>query len=107
MIHYDYDINGWLIGWHDGDTRPNSTPLPYAPIPPRRARFVAGAWTDDPGQEQADAAAASTEAAERTARQEARAYFRDLDWSKITDPETRKALRHLWRIVKRLDTDGA
>lgn len=44
----------------------------------------------------------AAEAAERGAEQAARDYFSALDWTKIEDAETRRALRHLWRLVKKI-----
>lgn len=52
MIFYEYNNDGWLIGWHEDSSRQRSTTLGYPPIPPSRARFVAGAWVDDPTREQ-------------------------------------------------------
>lgn len=48
-------------------------------------------------------AALAAETEEAQALTGARAYFRDLDWQRIGDSETRRALKHLWRVVKRLD----
>lgn len=56
MILYEYDINGWLIGWHEDANRMNSTPTPYAPIHPSRARFVTGTWVEDASREHAQPA---------------------------------------------------
>lgn len=44
----------------------------------------------------------AAKAAERGAEQAARDYFSTLDWAKIEDAETRKVLRHLWRLVKKI-----
>jgi hypothetical protein len=52
----------------------------------------------------AEIAAAASDLSDRQA---ARAYFRALDWQTIPDPETRKALRHLYRLVRALDREGS
>lgn len=46
-IFHEFDVNGWLIGWHNDAGRPRSTPVAPDGIPPVRARFVAGAWVSD------------------------------------------------------------
>lgn len=107
MIHYDYDANGWLLGWHDGDPRPNSTPLDYQPIPPRRARFNGTYWTDDPAQEQADAAAVQAAESERTGRAQAVAYLRGLDFDTATQAQLRTACKAMWTLIKVLHRDGS
>lgn len=107
MIYYDYDANGWLIGWHEGEARPNSTPLDYRPIPPRRARFFNGAWTDDPGQEQADAAAVQSAEADRTARERAVQFLRSLDFDNATAAQTKTACKALWALIKAMHREDS
>jgi hypothetical protein len=41
-----------------------------------------------------------TEARGKANIQEAKEYFATLDWSLIEDTEARKAIRHLWRLIK-------
>lgn len=106
MIYYEYDANGWLIGWHEDAIRPRSTPLDFRPTPPRRARFVGGAWTDDPGQEQADAAVANAAEAERTLRAQAITFLKGLDFDNATAAQTRQACKALWYLMKQLYRDG-
>lgn len=59
MIYYEYDADGWLVGWHEDAERSNSTATSYDPIPAVRARWVTGAWTEDASRETAQAAAIS------------------------------------------------
>jgi hypothetical protein len=54
MTYYEYDSDGWLVGWHTDAERSNSTAVSYAPIPASRARWVSGAWTEDPSRDQAE-----------------------------------------------------
>lgn len=46
--YYEFDSAGFLIGWYTAAApRGNSTTIDYAPIQPRWARFVTGAWVED------------------------------------------------------------
>jgi hypothetical protein len=55
MIFYEYDTDGWLVGWHLDPARPRSTSTDYAPIPPARARWVESiGWTEDVAREAAE-----------------------------------------------------
>lgn len=67
MIIYDYDSNGWLVGWRDAPAVvPSSTATDYRPIPPGRARWNGSAWVSDLTREQETVA---KEAAVRDTRQ--------------------------------------
>lgn len=58
-ILYEYHpLTGFLIGWHEDATRPNSTDVPYGLIPPNRARWDGAKWVDDSSAGQAEAQAA-------------------------------------------------
>ncbi len=100
---YDITPDGFFLGVANAHRGyPGPVAVPPASLPIRRARWDGAQWVDDPAQEQADINAAAAVQAERTARQEAGTYFRALDWSQIPDAETRKALRHLWRLIRHL-----
>lgn len=58
MIYYEYDNDGWLLGWHEDPQRPSSTSTTYEPIPSIRARWVNGAWTEDASRETQESQAA-------------------------------------------------
>ena len=53
MKLYEYDNDGWLVGWHEDVNRPNSTTTDYAPIPPAHARWVDGSWVEDSSKQNA------------------------------------------------------
>lgn len=46
-IYYEYDKDGWLIGWHRDPNRPFSTAVPPKNIPPNEARWNGEAWVRD------------------------------------------------------------
>lgn len=101
MRYYDYDNNGWLIGSKErAEQRPNSTPLDFRPIPPHRARFVGGAWTDDPGREQAEVVQAQAAAQEAQRRAQAIALLEGLDFDAATAAQTRQAVRAMWVLLR-------
>lgn len=85
MRYYEYDEQGWLIGWHGDANRDRST----AQVPPKpagQARFIEGAWTLDPSREQQREA---DETAERTKRQQAIAIIKAYNPSTATAAEVR------------------
>ncbi len=57
MIFYDYDAQGFYVGWYEGAPRPNSTGVEPAGIQPRYARWNGTAWVSDTSREVAEAAA--------------------------------------------------
>ncbi len=90
MKFYDYNAQGFLVGWYEAPApRPNSTTVEYSPIPPNRARWNGSAWTNDPAQEQAQAAA---EAAERAKWQQAVGIAKAYNPATATAAEVRTAL---------------
>jgi hypothetical protein len=62
MTHYEYDSDGWYIGWHEQEGRERSTPL-QPPARADRARWNGTAWVDDTSREQAHTTAAARQAA--------------------------------------------
>lgn len=66
---YEYDAQGWLVGWHEDPVRPLSTSAAPS-MPPRQARWNGAAWTSDTSREVSDAGAATIQRrdAERAAR---------------------------------------
>lgn len=94
MKYYEYDAQGWLIGWHEDDTRPNSTPLDFHPIPPAHARWDGVQWTDDPSREIAQQAA---EDQTRTLGEAARQTLLAFDRNTATAQEMRDAIAALIR----------
>jgi hypothetical protein len=68
-IYYEFEAlpAGWLVGWHEGDTRPNSTLTEPVGIDPHLARWNGTAWVSDSAQHDARTAAAAAAAAARAA----------------------------------------
>ena len=89
MKFYEYDAQGWLVGWYEAETpRPNSTQiLPLSPV--SQSRWVNGAWTIDPSREQQREADAL---AERTKRQQAIAILKAYNSNTATAAEVRAAV---------------
>ena len=89
MKFYEYDAEGWLIGWYEAETpRPNSTQiLPLSPV--SQSRWVNGAWTLDPSREQQREA---DEQAERTKRQQAIDVLKAFNSNTATLAQTRTAV---------------
>jgi hypothetical protein len=46
MKYYEYDTEGWLIGWHEDANRPNSTSIEPT-VSPAFARWNGSAWLED------------------------------------------------------------
>lgn len=75
---YEYDAQGWLVGWHEDAARPNSTAVEPVGILPRRARWDGSAWVSDASRETADAEALVLERARlRAAKQRCREFNPD------------------------------
>lgn len=47
MILYEFDADGWLVGWHDDPGRPNSTAVAPLDVPPSTARWNGAKWMED------------------------------------------------------------
>jgi hypothetical protein len=60
MILYEYDDNGWYVGWIDTDNPPpfpstrGKTSTSYCPIEPSYARFVNNYWIEDKSRAEAE-----------------------------------------------------
>lgn len=89
MKFYEYDINGWLIGWHEDATRPSSTTVAPDGVPPRRARWNGSAWIEDATRETQDATDGQ---AERTRRQQAITVLKSYNRDTATATEVRVTL---------------
>jgi hypothetical protein len=89
MKYYEYDAQGYLVGWYEAETaRPFSTPiLPLSPA--TQSRWVNGAWTLDPSREQQQAA---DELDARTGRQQAVDLVRAYDPDTATPAQVRSTL---------------
>jgi hypothetical protein len=99
MIFYEYDSQGWYIGWYDATSpRPNSTQLAPSMRPPL-ARFVGAAWTSDTTRETQQN---TTEEADRTKRQQAIDIVKAYNPNTATASEVRVALGATIFLLKSL-----
>jgi len=103
MKFYEYDAQGWLVGWYEAETpRPNSTPiLPL--FPASQSRWVNGAWTLDPSREQQRDADAATL---RTRRQEALALCDAYNPATATAVQVRQTLGAALQLLRRLMSES-
>lgn len=97
MILYEYDTNGWLVGWHEDAQRPNSTPLDFRPVPPAQARWNGAAWVADSSRQDAQA---TTDAADRTVRNQALQLLRNYDPATATAADVKNTLAALIRVFR-------
>lgn len=81
MILYEYDDDGWLIGWHEDAVRPQSTdvPPPYGP----RSRWNGTAWISDDSRERAIAQADIARAVDAVVQRRLDAHARTWGYASI------------------------
>jgi hypothetical protein len=99
MKYYEYDLDGWLIGWYDDDERPNSTTEDFAPISPRFARWNGSAWVSDNSKRDAMEQAKITE---QTEYEQIIAFLRAYDENTATATEVRVAVGAILTLLQRL-----
>ncbi len=90
--YYEYDGEGFLVGWHEDANRPNSTQINFAPIKPAHARFVNGAWTDDNSRVLARESDQNTE---RTKIQQAKLFLRNYDPGTAMAADVKQAIKSI------------
>ncbi|MEY2855627.1 MAG: hypothetical protein RL030_2759 [Pseudomonadota bacterium] len=95
MKFYEYDAQGWMVGWHEDASRPNSTQIAPA-VPPNRARWDGSMWVEDARRELAQAA----EELDRTTKHEQTiAVLRAFDPTTATAADVHQAVAALIRLV--------
>lgn len=89
MRYYEYDAQGWLVGWYEADAaRPSSTQmLPL--FPAAHSRWLNGTWTIDATREQQRDA---EEVAARTQKQQAIATMKAYNPATATADQVRQTL---------------
>lgn len=98
MKYYEYDNDGWLVGWYEAETpRPNSTQIPPL-FPASQSRWVNGAWTINPTREQQRDV---TEQAERTRVNQAITILKAYNPSTATAAEVRTTLGAAILLLKK------
>ena len=99
MIYYEYDQQGFLVGWHEDANRPSSTSVQPNGVQPSRAKWNGSIWVDDGAREAQQAADA---AAEQTKLQQAIAVCKAYDPSTATAAEVRATLGASLFLLRRI-----
>lgn len=99
MKFYEYDTEGFLIGWHEDEARPRSTSVDFRPIPGNHARWNGSAWIADTSRAVARDADAT---AERTRKQQAIAALRAFNPATATNNDIKQAVGHIVLVIKHL-----
>jgi hypothetical protein len=94
---YEYDAQGWLIGWHEDAGRPSSTPIDFRPIPPAQARWNGTAWISDPSQAQAQDTATQAAA---TKQQQTLAALRAFDPATATASDVKNVIAAIIAVLR-------
>lgn len=97
MKLYEYDNDGWLIGWHEDTDRPNSTTAAPEGLAPRRARWNGSAWADDASRETQEAV---DDQADRTRAQAAIAKCKAYDPATATAADVRTTLGAALHLIR-------
>jgi hypothetical protein len=99
MRLYEYDSQGFLVGWHEDANRPSSTTISPVGILGSRAKWNGAAWVEDTSRESQQAADA---AAEQTKLQQAIAVCKAYDPATATAAEVRATLGASLFLLRRI-----
>ena len=98
MKYYEYDAQGFLVGWHEDGTRPNSSPVEPAGIAANRARWDGSAWASDASREMAEETKRTADAADQL---NVKAILDAFDPATATAADVRIALKALIRFARK------
>ena len=102
MKYYEYDSEGFLLGWHEDPNRPNSTTLEPVGIPPRRAKWNGVAWEENTFAEDKDVTDLQTE---KSKIQIAKNKCRNYDPATATATDVKETLAAALYILRGLLKD--